>query len=97
MRQAKKDVTLCEKDALIDLLDCEKGVLARYLHAIGEGSAKPLRRTLLKLMEGGLEAQFSLFEQLRARGYYEVELAPREEVEGQAAHFSKVKKTLADK
>ena len=44
MKQSKKDTTLCEKDALQDLLDAEKLLMNYYATALTEGSCRPLRR-----------------------------------------------------
>ena len=61
MKQSKKDTTLCEKDALQDLLDAEKLLMNYYATALTEGSCRPLRRQILKLYGEHADTQFSVF------------------------------------
>ena len=72
MKQSKKDIMLCEKDALQDLLDAEKLLMNYYATALTEGSCKPLRRQLYQLYGEHADTQFLVFEQMCNRGYYEV-------------------------
>ena len=69
MKQSKKDTTLCERDALQDLLDAEKLLMNYYATALTEGSCRPLRRQILKLYGEHADTQFSVFEQMIQRGY----------------------------
>ena len=89
MRPSKKDVALSEKDALQDLLDIEKLLMNYYNAALTEGSCKPFRKEILKNFTAHAETQFKVFEQMLARGYYEVQPAEKELFEKNKETFSK--------
>ena len=95
MKQSKKDTTLCEKDALQDLLDAEKLLMNYYATALTEGSCRPLRRQILKLYGEHADTQFSVFEQMIQRGYYQAQPAQKMTIDEKTEAFSKVKKQLA--
>ena len=95
MKGSKQETTLCEKDALQDLLDCEKLLMNYYAAALTEGSCKAFRKEILKNYSSGAECQFSVFEQMLARGYYQVQPAEKTMIEKKAETFSKVKKQIS--
>ena len=95
MKQSKKDIMLCEKDALQDLLDAEKLLMNYYATALTEGSCRPLRRQILKLYGEHADTQFSVFEQMVQRGYYQTQPAEKMMIEEKTESFAKVKKQLA--
>ena len=95
MKQSKKDIMLCEKDALQDLLDAEKLLMNYYATALTEGSCRPLRRQILKLYGEHADTQFSVFEQMVQRGYYQTQPAEKMMIDEKTETFSKVKKQLA--
>ena len=94
MKQSKKDTTLNEKDALQDLLEAEKMLLSYYNAAVIEGSCKPFRKEIFKNYTSSAETQFTVFEQMLARGYYDVQPAERKMIEQKKNVFSKVLKQL---
>ena len=94
MKQSKKDTTLSEKDALQDLLDVEKLLMSYYNAALTEGSCKPFRKEILKNYTVQSETQFKVFEQMLARGYYEVQPAGKELFEKNKETFSKAYKQI---
>ena len=95
MRGSKQETTLNEKDALQDMLDCEKLLMSYYAAALLEGSCKPFRKEILKNYTSSAETQFNVFEQMLSRGYYAVQPAEKMMIDKQAENFSKVKKQLA--
>lgn len=95
MKQKKQDVTLNEQDALQDMLDAEKQLLTRYALALTEGSCKSFRKEILKQYASEAETQFSVFEQMLARGYYEVQPAEKLELDKQTDMFAKAQKQIA--
>ena len=95
MKTSKQDVTLSEKDALQDLLDCEKLLMSYYAAALLEGSSKSFRKEIVKLYTQNAETQFQVFEQMQARGYFEVQPAAKMLIDQNTEKFSKVKKQLA--
>lgn len=96
MRQSKKDIALNEKDSLQDLLEAEKLLLSYYHDAVIEGSCKPFRKEIFKNYSLCAETQFSVFEQMLARGYYEVQPAEKQMIENKKNVFSKVQKQIAE-
>ena len=94
MRLAKKDTTLNEKDALQDMLDAEKLLMSYYSAAVVEGSCKAFRKEILKNYSSTADTQFTVFEQMLARGYYDVQPAESKMIEQKKNVFSKVLKQL---
>ena len=94
MKQSKKDTTLCEKDALQDVLDMEKLLMSYYSAALLEGSCKPFRKEILKHYTADAETQFTVFEQMLSRGYYEVQPAAKLMIDQNTEKFSKVLKQI---
>lgn len=94
MKQSKKDVTLNEKDALQDMLDLEKLLMNYYNVALTEGSCKPFRKEILKHYTEHAETQFTIFEQMLARGYYDVQPAESKMIEETSETYKKVLKQI---
>lgn len=95
MKQSKKEITLCEKDALQDMLDVEKQLLTFYTTALTEGSNQAFRKEILKNYSSSAENQFTVFEQMLARGYYQVAPAPKMSLDEKTEQFSKVLKQIS--
>ena len=94
MKTSKKDITLSEKDALQDMLDIEKLLMTYYNAALTEGSCKPFRKEILKNFTAHADTQFTVFEQMLARGYYEVEPAETKLLEETSGTYKKVLKEI---
>ena len=94
MKQSKQDTTLNEKDALQDILDAEKLLMNYYSAALTEGSCKPFRKEILKNYTSSAETQFTVFEQMLSRGYYDVQPAQKPMIDQKADMFSKVLKEV---
>ena len=95
MKNGKQETTLCEKDALQDLLDCEKLLMNYYAAALTEGSCKPFRKEILKNYTANADTQFQVFEQMLSRGYYQVQPAEKMLIDQNVEKFSKVQKQIA--
>ncbi len=95
MRQSKQETTLNEKDALQDMLNAEKQIMTYYAAALTEGSCKAFRKEILKQYSAGAETQFAVFEQMLARGYYQVRPAEKMLIDQTAENFSKIKKQIS--
>ena len=95
MKQAKKDITLCEKDALQDMLDVEKQLLTFYTTALTEGSSQSFRKIILKNYSSSAESQFAIFKQMLSRGYYQVTPAPKMALDEKTEEFSKILKQIS--
>ena len=94
MKLSKKDTTLNEKDALQDMLEAEKLLMSYYAAAILEGSSKPFRKEIFKNYTSSADTQFTVFEQMLSRGYYDVQPAQKPMVDQKAEMFSKVLKEV---
>ena len=95
MKQSKQETTLNEKDALQDMLDAEKQLMNYYSAALTEGSCKSFRKEILRNYSSSAETQFSVFEQMLARGYYEVQPAEKMLIDQKVDSFSKIQKQIA--
>lgn len=95
MKPSKMETTLCERDALQDMLDAERLLMSEYALAIAEGSCRPLRRQLYKLCGEHADTQFSVLEQMLLRGYAQAQPAQQEEIGDAVQKFSKIRKQLS--
>ncbi len=95
MKQSKKDISLNEKDALQDMLDVEKQLLTFYTTALTEGSSKSFRKEIMKNYSSSAEDQFTVYEQMLSRGYYEVAPAQKQMLDQKAEIYSKVIKQIS--
>ena len=91
---AKSDVTLCEKDALQDMLDSEKRLVGLYATTLSESASKALRKLTLTNIATVADMQYCIFSQMTARGYYKIKLAAKVDIAEAASNFKKQKKTL---
>ncbi|MCD8373380.1 MAG: spore coat protein [Clostridia bacterium] len=94
MKLTKSDITLCEKDALQDMLDSEKALISLYATALYEGSGKNIRKNFADNLNAVAENQYTLFQQMSARGYYEVPPAKKDMIDQANETFKKQQKTL---
>ena len=94
MRVTKMDCTLNEKDTLQDLLESEKQLMTIYTTAIFEGSTTAVRKNFSTNLLGVAENQFSLFQQMQSRGYYEPQPAKKAMIDQANATYKKQKKEL---
>ncbi|MCD8039973.1 MAG: spore coat protein [Clostridia bacterium] len=94
MKLTKSDITLCEKDALQDMLDSEKSLITLYATALYEGSSKNVRRNFADNMMGVAENQYTIFRQMASRGYYEAAPAKKDMIDQANDTFKKQQKTL---
>ena len=94
MRVTKMDCTLNEKDTLQDLLESEKQLMTIYTTALFEGSTNTVRKNFSTNLLGVAENQFSLFQQMQTRGYYEPQPAKKAMIDQANATYKKQKKEL---
>lgn len=90
----KSDTTLCEKDALQDMLESEKQLMTIYTTALFEGSTKSMRKNFSSNLLSVAENQYCLFNQMSTRGYYEPKPANKNSIDEANATYKKQKKTL---
>ena len=94
MKNSKSQTTLNEKDALQDMIGAEKQLMSLYAAALYEGSSKSVRRQFLSNLEGVASAQYDLFTQMSARGYYTPAPAEKCMIDGANDKFKKQAKSL---
>ncbi len=92
---SKKESSLNEKDSLTDMLNTEKMLLDSYALALKEGSTKGLRAQLLRHFEGAQEDQFSVFSEMKEKGYYCPAPAQKQAIEEKCGDFAKIRKEIA--
>ena len=90
----KAEVTLNEKDSLMDLLNLEKSIVKVYATAITEGCSKGFRTTINKLLTEAIEDQISVFFLMTERDYAKVESAPEEQLNQLKNKYCTIKSQL---
>lgn len=95
MADYKADITLNERDSLMDMLNLEKTMAKVYATAMTEGVSKGFRDTVSEHFDGVIDDQFRVFSQLTEQGYVKVESAPEQTLNEQKQKFSKIKTQLA--
>ena len=94
MKLTKSDCTLNEKDTLQDMLESEKQLMSVYATALFEGSTKSIRKSFSANLMGVAENQFSLFQQMSSRGYYQPSPAPKTAIDQANDQYKKQLKCL---
>ena len=90
----KSKTTLNEQDSLQDMLECEKQLMGFYATALREGSNKHLRKELMRHYNTCAENQFTVYEEMLTRGYYQVQPAPKQQLDAKIDCFKKTEKQL---
>ncbi|MBD5583477.1 MAG: spore coat protein [Clostridia bacterium] len=94
MKLTKSDVTLNEKDSILDMLESEKHLMTIYNTALFEGSTKAMRKNFSTNLLGVAENQYLLFTQMNTRGYYEPKPANKTVIDEACDTFKKQKNSL---
>lgn len=94
MKLTKSDCMLNEKDALQDMLESEKQLMALYTTALFEGSTKSIRKNFSTNLLGVAENQYCIFTQMNTRGYYEPKPANKNLIDEANATYKKQKNAL---
>jgi len=79
---------MTDKDYLAEFLDTEKQVTANYNYYAGECVNTELRSSLLTLLDEEHDIQSDIFNQMHARGWYQVKNADPTELETVKTKFS---------
>ena len=85
---------LNEKDALQDMLESEKQLMALYTTALFEGSTKSIRKNFSTNLLGVAENQYSIYTQMNTRGYYEPKPANKNLIDEANSTYKKQKSAL---
>lgn len=91
----KKESSLNEKDSLTDMLNTEKMLLDSYALAIKEGSSKSLRSQFMSCFTKAQENQFTVFSEMKEKGYYKLMPAEKQMLDQKSEDFIKMSKEMA--
>jgi len=80
--------TMSDKDYLAEFLDIEKQVTANYNYYAGECVNTDLRSSMLSLLDEEHDIQSDIFNQMHARGWYQVKSADPNELATVKTKFS---------
>ncbi len=94
MPNYKAEITLNEKDSMLDMLEMEKNLTKVYATALTEGATKGYRERLKSNLNEELNDQLHLFLLMCEEGYYKVNSAPYGQVEEKRELFSQREKEL---
>ena len=94
MKQSKKDVSLCERDALQDVLDAEDLLTAAYAAALTAGSGAAFCKKICSSFADHAATRRRVEEQLLGRGYLRVRAADPALLHEAAERFLKAQKQL---
>jgi spore coat protein CotF len=94
MKVSKSEISLNEKDAILDMLESEKQLISLYATALYEGSSKNMRKEFSTNLMGVAGNQYSLFSQMSSRGYYTPTPAQKQMIDQTNDTFKKQAKTL---
>ncbi|MBR5192246.1 MAG: spore coat protein [Clostridia bacterium] len=90
----KTEVTLNEKDTIVDMLILEKNLAKTYAEILTEGCSKGFLTTIKDCMEKTFHDQFKTFMLLTECGYYRVHSATEEEIKNCKKKFDGVESLL---
>lgn len=69
-----------DKTMMTDMLSTQKFIASNYNNYAGECSTKRSMNKMLKILHEEHDIQLKIFEDMRARGWYEVTPAPQDKV-----------------
>lgn len=95
MSNYKQDITLNEKDSLVDMLILEKELVKIYALCLTEGCSLGFRKVVEENFTDAVTTQFDVFTQMTAHDYYRVHSAPEEQTQAVKNSFSSVKRQIS--
>ena len=69
-----------DKTMMTDMLSTQKFIASNYNNYAGECSTKQAKNKLMKILGEEHDIQFKIFEDMQAKGWYEVTVAPVDKV-----------------
>jgi spore coat protein CotF len=97
MKLTKSDISLNEKDAIQDMLESEKQLISFYATALFEGNSKSVRKEFSSHLMEVANNQYSLYNQMSTRGYYQPTPAQKQMIDQTNDTFKKQLKSLQPK
>ncbi len=70
-----------DKTMMTDMLSTQKFIASNYNNYAGEISTKQAKNKLMKILGEEHDLQFKIFEDMQAKGWYEVTTAPQAKVD----------------
>ncbi|MGI5878526.1 MAG: spore coat protein [Christensenellales bacterium] len=86
---------MSEKELMYDLLNQEKEIAKLYATAITESSCPNMRQVLNQNMQQTCADQYSLFDQMRNKGYYQSKDAQASEVQQAKQKYSTMRNQIS--
>ena len=94
MANFKADITLNERDTLLDLLNTEKSLMSLYTQALSEGCSKGYREEIKDIFSDTSNDQLKVFLMLTDKGYAKVQSASERDKQAVFDAFSNVENQL---
>ncbi len=69
-----------DKTMMTDMLSTQKFITSNYNNYAGECSTKRAKNRLMKILSEEHDIQFKIFEDMQAKGWYEVAPAPSDKI-----------------
>ncbi len=90
----KADITLNERDSILDMLSIEKQTVKAYSTAITEGVSKEFREVIKNNLDSGVDDQFMTFMMACEYGHAKVCSADEENLKSERERFVQIGREL---
>ena len=85
---------LSEQDMMNDLLTMEKAIISAYNTGITEASCQNLRQTLTNNLVENQQLQYTIFDTMKKKGWYQTKDAQDQDVNNAKNKFTSMKNQL---
>jgi spore coat protein CotF len=96
MSNYKQEITLNERDSLVDTLSTEKQIIKAYALARTEGCSKGFLDTIDKNYRQAVDEQFMVFSKMTEHDYYSVQSAKEDKISSLRKTFASTKKLMSE-
>ncbi len=96
MSNYKQEITLNERDSLVDTLSTEKQLVKAYALARTEGCSKGFLDVINKNYNQAVDEQFLVFSKMTEHDYYRVQSAKEDKVAELRKTFASTKKLMEE-
>lgn len=93
-QQAGQQNALTEKDMVEDMLGCHKALANSYSVLILEASCPKLRNILMENWQQTVTDQYTIFDQMRTHGWYQMPTAQQQEIATSKQQFAQMQTQL---
>lgn len=91
---ATNNASMQEKDMMLDLLSSAKALADGYCIQTQEASCVQLRHMMMENWSQTMNDQYTIFDAMRTRGWYEVKEAPAQEIQQAKQTFTQEKQQM---